>query len=237
MYRHLWSFASLVAFCVLCSGCNTSRYGQNYNQWLATVKTVAVIPLDIRADSLHTGGAKEPRPDLAADASRRLVREVGNIIASRGRRVVAAEAPSSQPSSAECALQSKPLAIAIGQAIVTHHYVYGKSPTFDYSLGDTVQELRETPSDAVLYVSLESFVPTAGRQALKATAIVVGGLLGVQRYIDTSQAGVAMILVDSHTGEILWYNYAVQKVDVRSERALRNLVKETSTCLLKPRDS
>jgi hypothetical protein len=129
------------------------------------------------------------------------------------------------------------LGIAVRDAIHTHHYQFGKALFFDHSLGQPAAEsiAAGQPADAVLVVGLKAAVPTGSRVALKVTAMVVGGLLGVHNFIQTNESFMTMMLVDARTGEVLWYNEDLRKSNPRSKSDLRDQVKSTGAYLLKPR--
>ena len=102
-------------------------------------------------------------------------------------------------------------------------------------VGDTVAQIHATPSDVVLTVYLQASVPTSGRQALKATAMVVRVITGIPIHISTSQAEIRLMLIDAETGTVLWYDRYLTETDVRKDRSLRRLVKRITKYLLEPR--
>lgn len=225
----------LVGVLAIVTGCNTSRYGARYDECLPQIKAVAVVPLEIQVLSLHTGGAQEPRPDITAEVHARLLEELQKLVTKREYSASVYSRGTDEQAEPEAIPQAVALARAVGEAIATHHYVHGRERVFDHGLGECITELADQPSDAILMVNLAAFVPTAGRTGLAVTAVVIGVVAGVYVHVPTSGAALTLMLVDSRSGDVLWYNQAAGEVDVRSKSGLRRLVKRAAAYLLKPR--
>jgi len=91
-------------------------------------------------------------------------------------------------------------------------------------------------ADAVLWVSLTGIVPTEGREALKATAIVVGVLTGIWVFVPTDEAVITLMLVDVEEGDVLWFNRFAARKDVRDKDDIEDLVNGVSKYMLEPRE-
>ena len=226
----------LAAFLILISatGCNTSRYSVLHDERLQQLRTIEIVPLDVRVFSRHTGGMLENRPDIQKEVVERLMQDVKEIVTKRGFEAGLTDSLVIPGRRSELYSQAAALAGIVGEAIRIHHYEFGKQRTIDYTIGDAVDSLSRNRGDAVLFVSLQAAVPTAGRVGLAVTAFVVS-LVGINVHVSTNEAIIVLALVDRQTGEVLWYNHRLGKTDVESDRALRNLVKKSCEYLLKPR--
>lgn len=224
---------TVLVICLTCWGCNNARYSLSYNQRVDTIETVAVLPLGILAQSLHAGGALEPMPDLTKDISERVLEEIRSIVSEQGRKPTAPQLPTSRQVGGS-PHQALPLATAVKNAIFLHHYEYGKGRTLDYTLGDTVRSLCGPNDDTVLFVSLSATVPTEGRKALAVTAIIVSALSGVSIAVPTRGIDVILMLVDTSSGEVLWYNRKLKAADARKDKSLRKFLRQASKYLFVP---
>ena len=224
--------ASLVLVSV--TGCNTSKYSMLHDERLQQLSTIELVPLNVQVFTIHAGGMLENRPDIQKEVVERLMQNVKEIVTKRGFEAGLTDSLIIPDRRSEQYSQAAALAGAVGEAIRIHHYQFGKQRTIDYAIGDAVSSLSKNRGDAVLFVSLQAAVPTAGRVGLAVTAFVVS-LVGANIHVSTNEAIIVLALVDRRTGEVLWYNHRLSKTDVESDRALRNLVKKSCEYLLKPR--
>lgn len=226
---------SATAILMLAAGCNHSRYGVHHDQRLPEIKRVGVIVPSVKVYSLHTGGVSEQRPDLEPDVQSRTMALVEKEVQRCGREAVRVKIPatSSQPST-DAAVGRMALINAVSEAIVTHHYLYGKERTIDYVTGDAPAVLGSGSLDALLCVGVSGTVPTSGRNFLKGTAIAVGIVTGIHIKVPTKQATVAAMLLDNRTGEVLWFNAAMKEIKVTDEGDYRRLCEKACKYLLKP---
>lgn len=226
----------LIGLGLLAVGCNNSRYGVRYEQRLPEIKRVAVIPASIEVSSMHSGGVQEARLDLVGPARDRVIESLISELKHRGMEAARVESTTTNPGADESLTRAFALAKAVSNSIQIHHYLFGKEVIFDYSTGNLPRlALMDQESDAVLLVYLTSFVPTEGRKALQATAIVVGVLTGVHVYVATCGAHVSLLLIDARNGDVLWFNQLEEEYDIREKKSIEKLLHEASRYLLKPR--
>lgn len=231
----VWHVVWIILF-ALDLGCNHSRYGITYEERLPSIKRVAILPAVV-VTSMHTGGVGERRPDIEPDVSSRMLEAVREILSERGYEIVArGSRPSSDVKPGDNSAVRFALLNAVRDAIVTHHYQFGKAVFFDYPTGDNARVIAgNEDADALLYVALHGVVPTAGREALAGTAFVVGILTGIHYHVSTNQASLVLMLIDCETGDVLWFDQKAAETDVRGKRRLRRFIKKGCAYLLKPR--
>ena len=217
-------------------GCNNSRYGITYKERLPSIKRVAILPAVV-VGSMHTGGVEERRPDIEPDVSKRMLEAVREILLERGCEIVARGTRSSSDVEPDDDLAVRFARLnAIRDAIVTHHYKFGKSVLLDYPTGDAARVIAgNNGADVLLYVALHGVVPTAGRGALAGTAFVVGILTGIHVHVTTNQAYLVLMLIDCETGDVLWFDHKAAETDVRGKHRLRRFIRKGCAYLLKPR--
>ena len=217
-------------------GCNHSRYGITYEERLPSIKRVAILPAVV-VTSMHTGGVGERRPDIEPDVNRRTLEAVRGVLSERGFEIVVrGTTPSSDVKPDDNSSVHFALLNAIRDAIVTHHYQFGKAVFFDYPTGDAARVIAgHEDADVLLYVSLHGVVPTAGRGALAGTAFVVGILTGINVHVSTNKAYLMLMLIDCETGDVLWFDHQAAETDVRGKRRLRRFIRKGCAYLLKSR--
>ncbi|MBI5763672.1 MAG: hypothetical protein HZA51_09135 [Planctomycetes bacterium] len=226
----------LIGLGLLAVGCNNSRYGVRYDQRLPEIKQVAVIPASIEVSSMHSGGVQEARLDLVEPARDRVIESLISELKKRGVEATRIESTTATPGGDEASARAFALAKAVSNSIQIHHYLFGKEEIFDYSTGTLPRlALMNQNADAVLLVYLTSFVPTEGRKALQATAIVVGVLTGVHVYVATCGASATLVLIDARNGDVLWFNQLQEECDIRKNKTVERLLHKASRYLLKPR--
>jgi len=228
---------SMTGLLLALASCNNSRYGVNYDRRLPQLKRIALAPSSIVVQSLHTGGVPEARPDMVGPARDRTLDCLATVlIEKKNDYFVIRAAPASQSTETRLA-PPQALVSAVQDAILTHHYVYGNERTFEYSVGGAVlADMAANSADAVLWVSLTGIVPTEGREALKATAIVVGVLTGIWVFVPTDEAVITLMLVDVEEGDVLWFNRFAARKDVRDKDDIEDLVNGVSKYMLEPRE-
>ena len=229
-------FMILVTTGTAVGGCNHSRYGITYDERLPGIKRVAVLPAKVEVYSRHTGGALEPRKDLEPGVLERTMATVEEILVERGYEPVVLPAPEVDDRNDTAVAQRLALLAAIEEGIVTHHYQHGKAILLDYNTGDSAAVLAGESADAVLCIHLRGIVPTSGREALMATAVVIGVLTGINIAVATNEAVMTLLLFDADTGEVLWFNLEHSQAHVGGEHRLRRFVQGACRYLLKPRD-
>jgi len=153
-------------------------------------------------------GSRGPRPDLRVD---------GGDVNSRVELTPAGE--------------SWLLFESAREAILRHTY----DPTqvfpdqmkrFDYALGEEARTmLAGTPADAFLLMIARDSVPTADRAALVGVGAAAALYTGSYGGPGTTPAELTVALVESRTGEILWFNHvSMPLTDLRDPASSAKLV-------------
>ncbi|TWT45841.1 hypothetical protein RAS1_22760 [Phycisphaerae bacterium RAS1] len=192
----------------------------------------------MQIESLHSGGLREPRPDLENDVRARLIAELTDLLRRSGREIAAApaDAPtnsSTSPAAPRLAAEAdaRALLAAVHEAIVTHHVRYRHRRELDYAVGDAARTLCDAEFDAALVASLQAAVPTGGRSALQAAGLAMSAVTQSFVYVPTHEAALTLMLIDAD-GEVLWFGFAAGAVDVLSDSGLRRLVRAAGRRLL-----
>jgi hypothetical protein len=196
----------------------------------------AIRPNAVAVVSLHAGGITEDRPEIADSVRAAILAELEKQITEKGVAACCATTPASAAADVAMLERATSLVDAVHHSILTHHYQYGKARQFDYTVGETIARLRTSSCDAVLCVYLQAAVPTGSRKALQVTAAVVGVLVaGIPICVSGSQVDLTLMLIDSQTGDVLWYDRYATEADVRKERTIRDVVKHIIKHFLEPR--
>jgi hypothetical protein len=189
------------------------------------------MPTDIELSELTVGGLLEPKADWT-DLAQKHVDSALRKEMNKRQTTLAQYQQEGQHSSKEYAYnQIIKLHEAVGGAILAHKYsgqlneLPTKKDTFDWSLGEGVNILREDfNADYGLFVFWRDSYASAGRKAMMVGAAVLGvGLPGGR------QVGFAS-LVDLRTGGIVWFNFQARASgDLREEEAALNSVQNLLT--------
>lgn len=86
-------------------------------------------------------------------------------------------------------------------------------------------------ADALLFIDAFDHISTGGRKALTVLGIFLTVATGIYVILPAGPAAVSAALVDSATGQILWYNFAGAggSHDLRSPGDAADLVKRAFT--------
>ena len=215
---------------------DSTRYAPTYDRELPRIRSVGICAKSIQVESRHTGGMREDRPDIAEDVRLRTLTALWQRLAEAGYAARVHVSPPDWPASNPRAARAAALVDAVYQSIHDVHHAYGRSKHFEYTIGEAVGQLNDSNSDAVLCVYLQAAVPTGGRRALQVTAALMGlAAVRIPFYVSASEADLTLMLIDGHTGEVLWCDRYRTITDVRRKLGLRLLVKGATKRLLEPR--
>jgi hypothetical protein len=217
----------------------TSRTNANATfEWTSPTKRILIVEPDIQLSLLDAGGVLEPRADWTETARGVIDKGFKDHFSKSGTEVVS----SGEPTLREAQLMK--LHNAVGIAILTHLYgpagsnsaganeLPNKGSALDWTLGPGTAEMRDHyGADYALFVFVRDSYSSAAKKALDVLTVIAGAALGV----GVVPAGGAQIgfasLVDLRTGNIVWFNRAIDgmgdlREDAKDERATNQLLKD-----------
>lgn len=227
------------------SGCTTtlgSREVPDFDERFQRLESVTLLPPKVSVYRLTAGGVEEEVQEWTDSAREQLALalekragETGHLrfVAYTGPQRPGALSDDSRVAPEERSLLEETDALFDVVALAIHQHVYTsassfaeKQKNFDYTLGSEVSSLvEESGADAFLIVVASDRVATAGRQALIALGYLAAGVTGVYAGPGPSPAVVVLALVESRTGDILWFNAVSSEAhDLRSPDSDRALV-------------
>ena len=215
--------ALLVSLIYLFSGCVLPAASSRANARLAgrsrQIRTVALLPLEIKVYQIDAGGVHEEIATWSEQARENVITLVETELRAKMNAAVTIVNAESLAEERPILQETRALYSAVSTMILLHTYpnpnfagyfFEEKLRNFDYSLGSDVGDLA-SGADALLLLDAEDHIWTGGRQALQALGDILGiGAAVVTRVVIIPQlAGgttVRAALVDSRTGDILWIN-------------------------------
>ncbi len=215
---------------VLFSGCATANYtqkGVQYNEKSTQIKTITVMPIDFKVIQISAGGVQEEMDEWAAQA-KSLIRDFLTFELS-GRNIqlnfideIALKSTHSDEWFSEKGLYEAVATSALNHGFKGMNGFEDKINHFDYTLGEEFQSLSDVaPADAVLFIQGFDTCRTTGKFLIDA---FMQGASGVPIFYFNP---LNMGLVDSKTGELLWFksNNIIQNVDFKKSKDVEKLIK------------
>ncbi|MGW8301939.1 MAG: hypothetical protein ACWGNO_07720 [Desulfobacterales bacterium] len=224
---------SLILAGLLFSACATApryRAHPQLNSKIEKVKTITVIPLKVDVYQVTAGGVKEKMDEWCTQAKRNVLTAIEDELKLRPLLNIKSFPEILMSEDRKINLeQTGALFEAVNSSIIIHtygqpvHRFPEKIQNFDYTLGPEVRQLSGQ-TDALLFVRGVDNIATAGRKAVQAGSVILGALVGVQVAPNMGVTAVNLALVDSNTGEVLWFNFHASAGD----HDLRNPVDTTA---------
>jgi len=223
-------FLLLVA--VFVSGCAVGRSPGPFDSTVRpptalSTKTILVMPLDVELSRLQASGLREPQAQWTADAKGHITGALDDYLSGVCVKLVSHGDELGQLS--ENRLQLLKLHEAVGQAILLHKASQGaqfslptKEDRFDWTLGPTVSELRDTyDADYALFVFVRDSYSTGGRVAAQ---ILMAVLFGAN--LQGGSTASFASLVDLRTGDLAWLNVVGGAYDLRERGTTEGFVED-----------
>lgn len=244
MYHKRRAILMLLAAVYLLSACATTepyRVNPRFQQQSERIRTIAILPAQVTVYQIDAGGMREEMTEWSAQARNHILSAIEHQLTTKMKAQV-------DNITEELLDENKPrwedthaLYNVVSAMILLHtyqnpnlpnHYFEEKRKNFDYSLGGDVQALAKGAS-ALLLVEAEDHIWTGGRVALQALGVILGIGAGVATgvvIIPQLGGGTVMkaALVDSVTGDILWFNAvgAGAGTDLRDVASATHMVSE-----------
>jgi len=219
----------------LTSGCATSPGWQAYQaphrahpeaeQRSRKIRTIAVLPPDIKIAALSAGGVEEPREDWSATGRDNVVKA---LQAHFKGQPVSIKLIAVDPEIRDTVGEIRALFRAVSVSVLNHAYSMHPFTTklerFEYSLGSLERILQKANADAMLLAYGFDQISSDGRKALQA----VGTIIPFVPRLSSGTTGLCAALVDS-AGTILWYNIEARSggYDMREPKGAASFVDVT----------
>ena len=222
----------LVLLSVLClgllAGCVAAPYRADpqFPVRSRAIRTVAMVPPDVKVYSLGAGGTRELMDEWSETARK-------NMIAAIARQSVAGVGfalkefdPAGSPQAKAELEDVRPLFEAVTLSAVAHTYgqtnqFETKKERFEYSLGPLPALAEASQADALLFVYAMDHISTGGRVALNVLMVILGAAARTAIVPAGGATIVFTALVDQKSGDLLWF-------DVRGSRGAHDLREPTS---------
>ncbi len=208
-------------------GCAPSSYRAHpeLDTRMRSIKTIGIVPADIRIYELSAGDTEELRDDWS-DQGRENVMKAA--LAGLKNHNVRAKSLAIRKEFENEMEDVQDLYWAVSASILYYTYseqgIPEKRKNFVYSVGSMKKFLDAHGVDAVLLVSGYDEISTGGRKTLRALSMVTSIITGVTKR--SGMTGMSAALVDK-SGSVLWYNIDVEEggYDLRDVDSAQGMVK------------
>lgn len=215
-FRLAASFLLIAAlFHLAAPDCRAQDYWafSNLDAQLKEIRTVRLVPPEVKVYELTAGGVPEWKDDWSSTAKHNIVEAAVKNLQARGIQV----SQGAMPGEIENELADI-MSLYKAASSCMRTYSIGKNafPTragLDYSVGTVRPVLDKTGSDALLVIFGSDRISSAGRKALITTGFILGVLTGLGTVQGGGAAYVEAALIGP-TGKILWFR---PKVDGTSD--------------------
>lgn len=216
----------LLCVCLLLSGCTTTKYRAipGFEQYFSGVKTIAIMPPDIKISKLTAGGVTELMDEWTAEAKSKILyairEELSPSYSFNSNLVDVEKLPESDK---DFIREQTGLYNSVAASIVWHTYApdsifQHKINNFDYTLGPDISRLSTLAEcDTLLFCSGRNYIWTAGRTGMAFFGALLGCATGVL-ILPTSEAEyIAISFVDVKSGDVVWFDCNTMQGDLRKD--------------------
>lgn len=228
--QKIWGSISLLML-VFCIGCATTiKYHPTYLERKGVIKKIAVMPPEIKIFLITATEGNKLIHDLTVKIEKDVLSEMENLIKEKGFTFQDIKL-------AEEDLDKEPdLKFEINKVQKKFNQVNEKimkdiyKKELNYSIGSEVNQFADrADADGLIFIRGIGFKKSAGqvtKDFLKSLAIGIATAGAVTPAGYTySTVSLQVALVDSDTGEILWYNKKDLEIDPANEQQIKNLLK------------
>ncbi len=190
------------------------------------IKTVAMVPPDVKVYSLGAGGTRELMDDWSATARKNMIASIAKHSATAAGFELKEFDPAGFPQAKAELEDVRPLFEAVTLSAVAHTYGQAnqfqtKRGRFEYSLGPLPALGEASQADALLFVYAMDHISTGGRVALSVLTVLLGAAARVAIVPAGGATLVFTALVDQKSGDLLWF-------DVRGSQGAHDLREPSS---------
>lgn len=199
---------------IFLSGCATNnlRVSPSFSQASYHIKTIAVLPPDIKVYKLTAGGVRELMDEWNEESKALVSQALQKYLGQRyGFHVKFIQEDLLEANCRELWVSTKALYNTVAVNVLMHAYpgpnaFTSKLENFDFTLGPEVSEIAQVcDADALLFVSGYDHEATGGRIALSYWNYFMGALTGVTTILK-NPSFMSIALVDGETGDLLSFN-------------------------------
>ena len=172
----------------------------------------------------------ELRDEWSATANQSVNKVMGDYLRSFKTIEVDSFKEDNLPPEAKDFLKSqKGLFKAVAASIIAHTYNPESSFSqrikgFDYTLGPDIAKLAGIDQyDALLFIAGQNYIWTSGRVAMALFAFAMQAATGIQVQIPAGPEWMIVALIDTRTGDIVWFNYIPMPGDLRNDEVNKRL--------------
>ncbi len=189
-----------------------------------SIKTIGIVPADIRIYEMTAGDVEELRDDWSDKGRENVMRASQTGLKNLNVQVKSLTIHKEFENEME---DIQALYWAVSVSILRYTYseqgIPEKRKNFVYSVGPMKKFLDAHGVDAVLLVNGYDEISTGGRKALRALSMLTSIVTGVTKR--SGRTGMSAALIDK-SGSVLWYNINVQEggYDLRDADSAKNMV-------------
>jgi hypothetical protein len=202
-------YIAALFFALHAVGCAGAPYRRspNFDAALPRIKTIAVLPPDVKVYQLSAGGISEEMDEWSQKAKASIVESLKQRLGSNYHLELKFITEDWMKANQKVLWrQQKAMYEAVAISAMTHTYSAtekfpDKVKNFDYTMGSDVTALAQaTGADGLLFINGSDTQETAGHVAL---SFLKAAVLG---YYELHPSFFSLSLVDGKTGDLLWMN-------------------------------
>lgn len=226
----LVSITLLILVC--CGGCATIKYHPTYLERKEIIKKIGVMPPEFKVYLITATEGNKLMHDLTSKGEKILLSEIETLIKEKGiifqEIRLTEEDLEKEPDLRFEITKVQEKFNQVNQKIIKEAY----KKELNYSIGSDVNQFADRANaDALIFIRGTGFKKSKGqvtKDIFKAVAIAVATAGAVQPAGYTYCAICLQIaLVDSDTGDVLWYNKKEMEFDPANEKQIKELLKLT----------
>lgn len=226
------TFIYVISLIFTVSGCASYQKHPTFIEKHKKIYTASVMPPDVEIYKLNFKGDKDPMYDLMAKATDFSKDEIEKIFSKKNYDVQKLDLGD------DVLAENPELKTALFNVKSLFNQKLGeinkrKQKQFTYSLGSDVNQFADIANaDVLVFIKETGYKKTGGEIAkdvaksvlISAAFAVFGGIAYVP--ISPSVATIQIAVVDSNTGDILWYNYNRDNpgIDLGNEKSARGIL-------------
>lgn len=210
----MYAFLIIAFFLVGCAAAPIRKNSRFDSYFQNGEKTVSVVPVSIKFYKLTAGGVPEQMDewDIQSDALFKTA-IMEKLDSSRKIKIKILDEDTLNSDLKTFLDEQTGLYRAVSQSIIAHTYMEGnifplKLKNFDYTLGPQLNRINDfIPCDTILFISGTTTYWTGGRVFLGVCGALLGAATGIVVLPGDVPDWVSAALVDSKTGDIIWFRY------------------------------